>query len=63
MTAWENSSSDSDDCKHCDDAFMTMLDEEYADEKLTLSYIKQILNTFSTSKLSKLVVVLLDLII
>nr|AAT38725.2 hypothetical protein SDM1_41t00018 [Solanum demissum] len=62
MTAWENSSSDSDDSKHCDDSFMAKSDEEDDDEKVTLSYLKQNLNTFSTNKLRKLVVVLLDLI-
>ena len=41
---------------------MAKSDEEDSDEKVTLSYFKQNLNTFSTSKLRKLAVVLLDLI-
>ena len=41
---------------------MAKSDEEDSDEKVTLSYFKQNLNTFSTSKLGKLDVVLFDLI-
>ena len=62
MAAWEKSSSDSDESKNTDNGFMPKWDEEDSDEKVTLSYFKQNLNTFSTSKLRKLVVVLLDLI-
>ena len=62
MAAWEKSSSDSDDSENKDNGFMAKSDEEDSDEKVTLSYFKQNLNTFSTSKLRKLVVVLLDLI-
>ncbi|XP_015057426.1 uncharacterized protein LOC107003615 [Solanum pennellii] len=62
MAAWKKTSSDSDDSEHTDNDFMTKSNEEYADEKVTLSYFKQNLNTFSTSKLRKLAVVLLDLI-
>ena len=62
MAAWEKSSSDSDDSEYTDNDFMEKSDGEDADEKVTLSYFKQKLNTFSTSKLRKLAVVLLDLI-
>ena len=62
MAAWEKSSSDSDDSENTDNGFMAKSDEEDSDEKVTLSYFKQNLNTFSTSKLRKLAVVLLDLI-
>ena len=62
MAAWEKSSSDSDDSENTDNGFMAKSDEEDSDEKVTLSYFKQNLNTVSTSKLRKLVVVLLDLI-
>ncbi|KAH0720091.1 hypothetical protein KY284_005121 [Solanum tuberosum] len=62
LAAQENSSSDSNDSEHSDDAFMAKSDEEDTDEKVTLSDFKQNLNTFSTCKLRKLVVVLLDLI-
>ncbi|XP_015060063.1 uncharacterized protein LOC107005933 [Solanum pennellii] len=62
MAAWKKSSSDSDDSEHTDNYFMTKSNEEDADEKVTLSYFKQNLNTFCTSKLRKLAVVLLDLI-
>ena len=41
---------------------MAKSDEKDGGEKVTLSYFKQNLNTFSTSKLKKLVIVLLDLI-
>ena len=62
MAAWEKSSSDSDDSENTDNDFMAKSDEEDSDEKVTLSYFKQNLNTFSTSKLGKLDVVLFDLI-
>ncbi|KAH0641818.1 hypothetical protein KY285_032687 [Solanum tuberosum] len=62
VATWKNSSSDSDDSEHSNDAFMGKSNEEDADEKVTLSYFKQNLNTFSTSKLRKLAVVLLDVI-
>ena len=62
MAAWEKSSSDSDDSENKDNGFMAKSDEEDSDEKVTLSYFKKNLNTFSTSKLRKLAVVLLDLI-
>ena len=62
MAAWEKSSSDSDDSEYTDNDFMEKSDGEDADEKVTLSYFKQNLNTFSTSKLRMLAVVLLDLI-
>ena len=48
--------------KNTDNGFMAKSDKEDSDEKVTLSYFKQNLNTFSTSKLRKLAVVLLDLI-
>ena len=48
--------------KNTDNGFMAKSCKEDADEKVTLSYFKQNLNTFSTSKLRKLAVVLLDLI-
>ena len=41
---------------------MAKSDEEDSNEKVALSYFERNLNTFSTSKLKKLVVVLLDLI-
>ena len=41
---------------------MAKSDEKDGGEKVTLSYFKQNLTTFSTSKLRKIVVVLLDLI-
>ena len=41
---------------------MAKLDDQDSDEKVNVSYFKQNLNTFSTSMLRKLVVVLLDLI-
>ena len=62
MVAWEKSSSDLDDFENTYNGFMAKSDEEDSDEKVTLSYFEQNLNTFSTSKLRKLVVVLLDLI-
>ena len=62
LAAWEKSSSDSDDSENTDNGFMAKSDEEDSDEKVSLSYFKQNLNTFSTSKLRKLAVVLLDLI-
>ena len=40
LTAWKNSSGDSDDSEHTYDSFMAKSDEEDADEKLTLSYFK-----------------------
>ncbi|XP_069149834.1 uncharacterized protein [Solanum lycopersicum] len=60
LAAWEKSSSDSDDSENTDNGFMAKIDEEDSDEKVTLSYFKQNLNTFSTSKLRKLAIVLLD---
>ena len=62
MAAWEKSSSDSNDSENTDNGFMAKSDEEDSDEKVTLCYFKQNLNTFSTSKLGKLDVVLFDLI-
>lgn len=53
LASWENSSND---------AFMAKSDEVDVDKKVTLSYFKQNLNTFSTNKLRNLAVVLLDLI-
>lgn len=57
FNGWKNSSSDSDDSEHSDEAFMANSGEEHGDEKTTLSYFKQNLNIFSTNKLIKLVVV------
>ena len=62
MIALEKSSSDSDDFENTNNGFMEKSDEEDSDERVILSYYNQQLNTFSTSKLRKLVVVLLDLI-
>ena len=62
MAAWEKSSSDSNHSENRDNSFMANLDEEDADENVTLSYFKQNLNTFSTSKLRNIAVVLRDLI-
>ena len=57
MAAWEKSSSDSDDSENTDNGFMAKIDEEDSDEKVTLSYFKQNLNTFSTSRLRKLCII------
>ena len=62
MAAWKKSSSASDDFEQTDNDFMINSNEEDADEKVTLSYFKKNMNTFSTSKLRKLAVVLLNLI-
>lgn len=62
LTVWGNTSSDSDVSEYSDDAFMEELDDEDANEEVTLSYFKQNSNNFSISKLRKLVVVLNDLI-
>ena len=62
MFALENCSSDSENSEHSKDALMEISDEKDAHEKVTLSYFKKNVYTFSICKLINLVVVLLDLI-
>lgn len=62
MSALENFSSDSENYEHSNDALMEISDEKYAHEKVTLSYFKKNVYTFSICEWRKLVVVLLDLI-
>lgn len=62
LTVLGNTSSHYDDFEHSDDAFMEKADDDDANEEVTLSCFKKNLNTFSISKLRKLVIVLINLI-